>query len=89
MPYNMGNTLSVWTGDICVIMEVLDNHQTVDIVKIKYFPGDSTIAIPGNHDNENYQQVFGTKGIQRIKWLGYTILHCKYSWRYGNANGTR
>ena len=48
------------TGDICDNGSV-DDYQTVESIVKKYFPEIPIIAIPGNHDNDNYRQVFGNK----------------------------
>ena len=73
------------TGDICDNGSV-DDYQTVESIVKKYFPEIPIIAIPGNHDNENYQQVFGTKSHTTFQLQNYTILALNNS-EYGNANG--
>ena len=73
------------TGDICDNGSA-DDYRTVESIVKQYFPEILSIAIPGNHDNDNYQQVFGTKSHTMHQIQDYTILALNNS-EYGNANG--
>ena len=69
-------------------MEVLVciNQNSRKYCKKNTFQRFQSYRIPGNHDNENYQQVFGTKSHTTYQIQGYTILALNNS-EYGNANG--
>ena len=73
------------TGDICDNGSV-DDYRTVGSIVKQYFPEVLLIAIPGNHDNDNYQQVFGNKSNRTYQIQDYTVLALDNS-EYGNANG--